>query len=128
MAIQDEILKLRSISNTGLALVDFVRSIHPKGDFSQETKSWVYRPDNFVVFDIHYQRANSITLSLRGSPSEFQHYEILPLSLGMGHVYSRCKIENPNQLDAASYYIRRALELYKRGRTRPHKEEKRIER
>ena len=44
MTIQDEILKLRSISNTGLALVDFVRSIHPKGDFSRKSKSCVYRP------------------------------------------------------------------------------------
>jgi hypothetical protein len=57
MTIQNDILKLGSLSNIGLALVDFVRSIHPKGDFSLETKSWVYRPDNFVVFDIHHQRA-----------------------------------------------------------------------
>jgi hypothetical protein len=79
----------------------------------------------FLIFIIKGQK--NITLSLRGSPSEFDRYEILPLSIGMGRVYSRCKIEKPNQLDAASYYIRRALELYKRGRSRPYKKEIRIE-
>src|SRR5438445_795244 len=125
MTIEQEIQQLESISPVGLALVAFARAIHPTGDFVLESRSWIYRPDNFVTFDIHFQRANNITLSLRGGTSEFDEYPLLPLTIGMGHVYSRCKIERADQLDAASYYIRRALELYQRGRSRPHKKQKR---
>ena len=126
MTVEDEILKLRFISRIGLALIDFIQSIQPIGNFQFESNSWVYRPNNFVAFDIHYQRANNITLSLRGQPNEFDHYTSLPIYAGRGN-YSRCKIESSNQLDAAAYYIRRALELYNRGRTRAIRSEKRIE-
>lgn len=118
MALEDQIRNLDKIDRIGLALLDFVRAIHP-GEFELKGNSWIYRPDNFVTMDVHWQRANNLTLSLRGAPKEFDVRDCLPLSYGMGRVYSRCKIERPDQLDAASSYIRRALELYQRGRSRP---------
>ena len=127
MSLEAEIQQLPSISQLGLALSAFVRAIHSPGEFVHEGRSWVYRPDNFVTFDIHYQRARNITLSLRRAPTEFEQIPSLPLTAGMGYVYSRCKIERADQLDAAAYYIRRALELYSRGRSRELKKEVRIE-
>jgi hypothetical protein len=127
MSLSQEIGNLDGIAPLGHALVEFVTAIHPGGTFEREGKSWVYRPDNFVVFDVHYQRANNLTLSLRGAPREFETHADLPLIYGMGRVYARCKIESADQLDAAAYYIRRALELYKRGRSRPALTEVRVE-
>jgi len=126
MSLEDEISKLDGIRHVGLALLDFSRSIL-KGNFELEGNYWVYRPDNFVTFDVHWKRANNITLSLRGAPSEFEALDCLPLKTGMGGVYSRCKIERADQLDAAASYIRRALELYQRGRSRDLKHPRRIE-
>ena len=84
MTIEQEIQQLRSISSIGLALVAFTRAIHPKGDFTLESRSWIYRPDNFVTLEVHFQRANNITLSLRGITTEFEEYPVLPLTSGHG--------------------------------------------
>ena len=126
MTLEDDIKKLKGITRVGFSLVDFIRSIHP-GEFQLEGNYWVYRPDNFVTIDVHWKRANNITLSLRGAPTEFVTHAGSPLTYGMGNVYSRCKIERADQLDAASYYIRRALELYQRGRSRPIRRPRTIE-
>jgi hypothetical protein len=125
MTLEDQIRKIPHITNLGLALVDYVRSIQP-GEFSLESRSWIYRPANFVTFEVHYQRASNIALSLRGGTKEFDPYDILPLTYHRGGAYSLCRIEHPNQLEAASYYICRALEIYRRGRRRSHTTERRV--
>jgi hypothetical protein len=124
--IESEIAKLRNITNICRGLVDYTRSLRP-GEFQLEGNRWVFRPDNFVTMSIHCTRANNLSLSLRGAPSEYDQSDKLPLKSGMGHVYAECKIERPDQLDVAAYHIRRALTLYLRGRERPHTKEKRIE-
>ena len=86
MTLEQEIRKLSGIDTIGHALMDFVVAIHPGGSFVQEERSWVYRPDNFVVFYVHFQRANNITLSLRGAPHEFDQHSCLALDYGMGRV------------------------------------------
>jgi len=120
MTIEEEILQLKSISNIGLALIDFTKSLYP-GHFTRIPTDWVFKP-NFVAFAIHSKKKNSITLSLRGSPPEFNgsHTSLLIYS-GSGRSYSRCIIERPDQLDAAAYYIRRALAIYHLGRNRSRK-------
>ena len=70
-----------------------------------------------MAFEVH-QRARNITISLRGAPTEFQSFKELELSSGMGHVYSECKITRPAQLEAATSYIARAAETFRKGRSR----------
>jgi hypothetical protein len=122
MTIEQEIERLRCISSVGLALIAFSRAISP-GDFRLESGAWIYRPNNFVTFRIHFQRVNNITLQLRGRPIEFANEfakdASLPLRRGRGG-YSVCKIERPDQLDAAAFYIRHALKLYHLGPSRLH--------
>ena len=115
--IESEIDQLRGITNIGRALVDFARSLRP-GEFHLEGKRWVFRPDNFVTMSIHCTRANNLSLSLRGAPSEYDQSDKLKLNSGMGHVYAECKIERRDQLAAAASYIERAHEIYRRGRGR----------
>lgn len=117
MSLKDEIEKLPELKNIGLALVDYTLSLFKGLEFKQTGNRWVARPMNYVTFEVHWKRAKNIALSLRGNPSEFIAHEELPLKQGMAG-YSECKITNHSQLAAASAYIRRAAEIYKRGRER----------
>ena len=124
--IQDEMKKLGALSEVGAALVAYAESIAGDSKFELSGNRWVLRPNNFVTFEPHYQRVLNIAVSLRGNPDEFAEFPELPLKEGMAG-YSECSITNPNQLAAAAFYVRRANELYKRGRSRAHRNQKIIE-
>lgn len=124
--IQSEMRKLGVLAEAGCALVVYAESIADGGKFELSGNRWVVRPNNFVTFEPHYQRALNIAVSLRGNPSEFAEFPELPLKQGMAG-YSECSITNPNQLAAAAFYVRRAHEIYQRGRVREHKKQKIIE-
>jgi hypothetical protein len=115
--LKDDIATIPELKNIGLALIEFAESLFPDTQFEAEGKRWVARPNNFVTFEVHWQRVRNITMSLRGNPEEFIESDKLPLNAGMAG-YSECKVTSPKQLDVASSYVARAGELYKRGRDR----------
>ena len=115
--LEQEISQLNELKHVGLALVQFATSLVEGTSFQEHEHRWVARPNNFVTFEVHWQRARNIALSLRGNPNEFAALPELPLKAGMGG-YSECRITDPKQLHAASSYIARAAELSRRGRTR----------
>jgi hypothetical protein len=122
MSLEEEIAKLPELRHVGLALLQFARSLVEGIEFEAHDRRWVARPHNFVTFEVHWQRASNIALSLRGNPSEFIQMPELPLKAGMAG-YSECKVTSVGQLHAASSYVARAGELYRRGsqrvRTKP---------
>ncbi|WP_434148693.1 hypothetical protein ACR2R6_15685 [Methylocaldum gracile subsp. desertum] len=120
MSLEEEISKVTELKHVGLALLQYVQSLVEGTEFQAHERRWVARPHNFVTFEVHWQRARNITISLRGNPSEFIQFSELPLKGGMAG-YSECKVTSTNQLRAASSYIARAAELYKRGSRRIQK-------
>ncbi|WP_206486579.1 hypothetical protein [Thalassotalea sp. G2M2-11] len=120
MNIRDNLNELGDLSIVGLAIADYSESIADNGKFELNGKRWVIRPNNFVTLEPHWKRAKNIAISLRGNPSEFAEFKELPLKEGMSG-YSECTITTPNQLAAAAFYIRRAQEIYSKGRNRIQK-------
>lgn len=117
MDISDELNELNEINHCGFALIQYASSL-PEGEVILNNKSgrWVFQP-NYVTFQIHYKRTNNIRISLRGNPNEFQVMEELPLKSGMDG-YSECSFDNPSQMFGAISYIRRAWQIYNKGRIR----------
>ncbi|WP_456426121.1 hypothetical protein [Rhodocaloribacter sp.] len=124
--IENELGKLKSLSRIGFALAEYAKAISDGGLFEKSGNRWVMRPNNFVTLEPHYQRALNIAISLRGNPDEFADFPELPLKEGM-HGYSECSVTESRQLAAATFYIRRAKEIYERGRSRTQKKQKIIE-
>jgi hypothetical protein len=122
MGVREDMNRLPKLKNMGLALIDFVESLHPGISFDKKSQRWV-PSENFVTFTIHFVRSRNIVVSLRGNPDEFiQFPDLLPLREGMGGgSYSECTLKNPNQLPAIAMYIQKAYELYKEGRGRKKK-------
>ena len=120
MTLEEEIAQLPTLKDMGIALVNFSKTLIDGTTFELRGTRWVAHPENFVTFEIHWKRAQNITLSLRGWPAEFlNHEEFPPLQLSPGMAgYSGCKIEVPSQLAAAAYYIAKAASLYQAGSTR----------
>ena len=73
---------------------------------------------NFVTFTIRHKQKRHLTISLRGNPSEFDVSPDLSLKEGRAGAYSECNVTSPRQLAAATAYVQRAYELYKRGASR----------
>lgn len=109
-----------ALKEIGLALAKYASSL--SGSVMQwEKEQWVFRPANFVTFRVQ-PRDGSIKLSLRGHPNEFALIDGLELRDSMGNgAYSTCKITSPSQLAAAALHVRRAYQLFGRGRSRARK-------
>ena len=119
--IHEEIQKLHSLANVGMALVEYAQSLFPGLSLRANSQGrYVASPENFVTFSIHYQRTSNITVTLRGNPDEFLSYPELPLKPDMNG-YSSFKLTEVGQLAAASAHIRRAAEIFSRGRERQPK-------
>ena len=71
MTIEEEISKITELKHMGLALVQFATSLIESNKFELSERRWVARPHNFVTFEVHWQRAKNISLSLRGNPAEY---------------------------------------------------------
>src|SRR5229473_3417027 len=54
-----------------IALSRFAESLDPKGQFVKEGRKWIYRPNNFVAFEVQ-PRKQGIMLTLYGFPAKFQ--------------------------------------------------------
>lgn len=117
--------QLDDLEPLGNALARFVRALDPKGTFRREGQQWVYRPDNFVTFSIHYKRTKNIVLSLRGHSAQYKEPAEKAgltdawrdLEHGMRE-YSRYRITSVGHLLAAAYFIRLAFDYPSRGRKR----------
>lgn len=120
MSLKEEISNIPELKCVGLALLEFSEALIDGTEFQAHDRRWVSRPHNFVTFEVHWQRAKNISISLRGNPTEFVQLSELPLKAGMAG-YSECKVTSPKQLHAASSYIARAAELYQRGSKRVQK-------
>ncbi len=96
--------ELREVGND---LVKLAQSQFPGLSFSATPEGrYVARPNNYVTFKIHSQRARNITVTLRGNPVEFPHVGgllVRPDRAG----YSSFRLTNVDQCEAASMCIRR---------------------
>ena len=106
--------------------MDFAQSLEPSSSLQWDGARYVMRPKNFVTFKVHHKRANNLTVTLRGTPKEFEQQPGLQLKADQNG-YSIFRLEKNQQLAAAALYVRRAHELFERGRQRPLKTPKTIE-
>jgi hypothetical protein len=121
-----EISALDAISTAARALAEFSEAISIGSKFVSEGPRFVLRPANFVTFSVHHKRANNLTVSVRGNETEFEKRPELLLKKDQNG-YSTFKFEKAEQLEAAAYYIKRAFDLYERGRTRDQKTPRTVE-
>jgi hypothetical protein len=72
----NECRSLRALSPVAESLVRYANSL---GISSFEKKGQRYVADpNFVTFEVHSQRTNNLTISLRGNPEEFLDFSRAP--------------------------------------------------
>ena len=124
--IESALSQLEAITRVAGGLVDYALALDPLNSLEWDGSRHVARPNNFVTFVVHHKRANNLTVTLRGKPSEFEQQSGLEIKADQNG-YSLFKLERPDQLAAASWYIRRAFELFNRGRSRTPKTQKTIE-
>src|SRR6266849_2342751 len=105
--VYDELKRAGEIECVGVALAQFAESLSPGGEFKLEGKSWVYRPLNFVTFQVQ-RRSPTIVIAFSGHPAMFKdRAEKADLTLewrslsNIMREYSMYKIANPGQLLAA---------------------------
>lgn len=121
MDIREEINKIHSLRNAGLAFVDYVEALSPGILFKLKGRRWV-PSENFVAFTIQHARSQNIAISLRGNPGEFAPFKELKLKKGMGRgSYTECIFDSPIQLPAVALCIQRAFEIYNKGGSRTKK-------
>lgn len=109
MNLEEEMQRIPELSNIGLALVQFTKSLADGHFVRSKSKSWVYEPLNFVAIAVQYARAKSIALSLYGNWRDFREDPVLPISGGRNTMWVRCIIDSPRQIAAASRYIEKAF-------------------
>ena len=124
--IENELVELGSIARVAGGLVDFALALDKSNSIEWDGSRHVTRPNNFATFVVHHKRANNLTVTLRGKPSEFEQQSELEIKADQNG-YSIFKLERSDQLGAASLYVRRAYELFNRGRGRTVKSPKTIE-
>jgi hypothetical protein len=111
MKIEDAMLKLPTLKNVGLALVEFVYSMEKGGAFALKDTDWIYTPNNFVAFGFPKRRPEQIRIQFR---QPFPHYitkedeKMLPLHDGRFHHF-KCFVTKPRQLACATKYIEAAF-------------------
>jgi hypothetical protein len=125
--LKAEIEKLPVLSVAGVALAEFACSLFPGTELRAAANNrYVSRPHNFVTLTVHYQNARNITVTIRGNPFEFYEFDELPLVRDRSG-YSTFKLTKVQQLAAALFYVRRAAELFERGRSRAQKVQRVVE-
>lgn len=119
--LENEIDKLRDLEIVGKALVEYAKTLIEDLNFYADSQGrYVATPHNFITFKVHWQRANNLTVTLRGNPEEFATLPELALSRDQAG-YSSFKLKEKKQLCAATLYVRRSAEIYERGRERVQK-------
>jgi len=96
MTIEEEILRLPNLKNIGLALVQFVYSLH-KGTFVKKNTDWIYNP-KFVAFGFPRRgEIKSMHIDV-DYPADIDERDLRVLPLYSGHYYPRCLITESRQL------------------------------
>jgi hypothetical protein len=120
--LQDEFRRAGDVEATGAALARYAESLSP-GEFKLEGERWVYRPLNFVTFQVQ-KKQPVVVMTFSGYPRQFEtKAEEAGLtkewrSLSRTREYSACKITNPGQLLAASQFIKWGFEYKTRSKSR----------
>src|SRR5438874_10702436 len=63
-SIEDEMLRLGDLKHVGMALLQFARALSD-GEFVKTSAAWIYRPNNFVGFEIRYRRTTRLNMLVR---------------------------------------------------------------
>ncbi|MDP2997765.1 MAG: hypothetical protein Q8N47_09770 [Bryobacterales bacterium] len=121
------------VGDIGAALARFAESLSPGGQFGKENRAWIYRPNNFVAFQVQSKKGG-ILLTLRGLPVSYfkdlaekaglsDYFGVVAEKAGIGAVwmgldrarssYSTYPIRNAGQLLAAAQFIKWASEYRK---------------
>ena len=104
--LEDEISKLPTLKNIGLALVQFVYSLE-KGKFVKKETDWIFEPSKFIAFGFPKKGDEQIRMQFR---QFYAHYfdkndeQILKLYDGRFHHF-KCFITDARQLACAAKYI-----------------------
>ncbi len=109
---------LPELTGTINALAAFAKTLIPGSMYRKEGERFVLRPCAFATFTVRRKRSHHLTITLRGNIGEFAVERELPLINDRGSAYASCNLRSPDGLAAAAGYIKRACEIYNRGRTR----------
>ena len=107
--LEQRFLRLPNLQHVGLALFQFVRSLHPNGTFVKKETDWVFEP-NFVAFGFP-KRGEKIRMHVDlDIPIDLDEKDraVLQLFDGRWH-YPVCEIKNARELACAVRYIEGAF-------------------
>jgi len=101
--IEDEMLQLGDLQHVGMALLQFARSLAP-GEFVKTGAAWIYRPNNFVGFEIRYKLTQKLNVLVRPVRVPGEVKQVLRNWKGpLG--YLRLEVDSPRKIGAACVYI-----------------------
>jgi hypothetical protein len=101
--IESEMLQLGELQHVGIALLQFARSLSP-GEFVKTSAAWIYRPNNFVGFEVRYKRTKKLNVLARPVRVPDDIKQLLRNWQGpLG--YLRLEVDSPRKLGAACVYI-----------------------
>lgn len=118
MTIEDEMLQLGELKHIGMALLQFSRSLIA-GEFVKTGAAWIYRPNNFVGFEIRFKRTKKLNVLTRPVRVPDEVKQLLRNWKGpLG--YLRLEVDSPRKLAAACTYIEASWKrpVYRRRRPR----------
>lgn len=103
MTIEDEMQRLGDLQYVGMALLQFAQSLG-SGGFVITGAAWIYRPNNFVGFEIRHRRVKKLNVLTRIVRVPDDVKQILRNWQGpLG--YLRLEVDSPRKLGAACVYI-----------------------
>jgi hypothetical protein len=101
--IESEMLHLVDLQHVSMALLQFARSLSG-GEFVKAGAAWIYRPNNFVGFEIRFKRTKKLNVLTRPVRVSDDVKELLRNWKGpLG--YLRLEVDSPRKLGAACMYI-----------------------
>ena len=111
-------LQLGDLKHVAMALLQFCRSLTP-GDFVKTSAAWIYRPNNFVGFEIRYKRTKKLNVLARPVRVPDDVKQLLRNWAGpLG--YLRLEVDSPRKLAPACVYIEASCKkpVYRRRRSK----------
>lgn len=114
--IESEMLQLGDLQHIGMALLQFARSLSA-GEFVKTGAAWIYRPNNFIGFEIRYKRVKKLNVLTRPVRVPDEIKQLLRNWQGpLG--YLRLELDSPRQLGAACIYIESSFKKHVSRRRR----------
>jgi hypothetical protein len=122
-AMYEDFGRAGSMDTIAMALSRYAQSLAPGGEFKKAGRKWIYRPNNFVTFEVQPRKAG-ILLTMRGVPGQFRE-RAEAFGLRDEYVkrldrdraaYSRYPVRAPDQLLAAAQFIKWAFDNWKKAK------------